>query len=915
MKNPFFDLWLSALREGLRTGSMAAIEHQINDMGLDTLLSPEFFSHVQQADARELVVLIATLGMENAAEPAPFKRWLAAYRCLQGQQDVASAAQDCVAACGGQPSYYQAVLAALPAKAPAPDIRRTPASADDLKFGIELLVLAHQSGKVLPLLKAWETIDASGRPWLLACRALLSRLDDRRSRSESAQLARTLAQLLETTPPSQEELVETLRGRLVQLALKGQEGAMALETAKLLKTTQDSGTLRFLHMRALMQTGDLPAAQAEGDALLHEIATGQLQLDIDKEENSGSFNIGHALDTLDVVNKALAGKGLKPFLMSGTLLGFERNGSLLPHDKDIDLGVIGWENQFSVVEALLATQHFYVDTQKLRGERCFLISAWDMRNNMAVDFFFFHDKGDHFLHGIDFDYGFTLNYKFTPFDVVQRDYGGKTYWTPANAALNLQENYGNWQVPEPHYVVTVESPGIAYPDSAEHRLCAQLELIKIIGKRLPSVRVHRVLDHLQSHGIAAVSPATTQALKGWADKYSAPKASRLKDMLAKIRAKTPEPVRAAPAPQTNGPKVLLVGHGFGPDGAAMMLKKTARYWTQQLGWTVEGYAPTAVDDDEMLAHGITPVRELAVSDHQLVVFNSLLVAESARHLSAAVPKALWVHEGQTLVSSWGWSAQTWAHLFKPFDALIFQTRWQTETVFAEALQKTPAAHIHIVPNGIDWPFAAKTRAANARPTPGETLKILCVASLTGRKRPHDLANAVLALAAQRPVQCTFIGDLSRLDTLPPDFQDLAQQGHPALRFTGPLSQAEIAGELQRAHIFCLPSGDESYPLAPLEAALAGVPVVQTELAPYPHIGWQTDVNCLSYPVGDVAGLQAQLLRLADEAGLAQRLSATAHEFARGMSFESFCQNITAPLQPLLKAQSPLTPAEPIQVAA
>jgi glycosyltransferase involved in cell wall biosynthesis len=172
--------------------------------------------------------------------------------------------------------------------------------------------------------------------------------------------------------------------------------------------------------------------------------------------------------------------------------------------------------------------------------------------------------------------------------------------------------------------------------------------------------------------------------------------------------------------------------------------------------------------------------------------------------------------------------------------------------------------------------------------------------LTGRKRPHDLADAVLKLAKIRTVQCTFIGDVSRLDTLPESFQNLVHDGHPALRFTGPLTQAQIAEEFRDAHVFCLPSGDESYPLAPLEAALSGLPIVQSALAPYPSIGWENNLNCLSYPVGNIPEMMKQLLKIAEEPELVERLSHAGFELANSMKFEKFCVDITSRLLPLVK---------------
>lgn len=895
MNNPFFDIWLNQLRENLRTNSFQKLEESIQDIGLDGLMDEDFFAHVQQADARELVILLASLGEANSDEPARYRRWLVAYQCMQGRLSVQDAAVASAKASGGQVGFYSTLFAALSSDGPEPDVRRTPAKIEELKFGISLLVLGQQSHKLMPLLKAWQSLDPTARPWLIACRTVLSRLNYKRSQNESSQLAKTLEMLLAISPEDQSDVVISVEAKLADTALKARKQSMALQSAKRLLAHGETGEARFLHIRALIQNEDFSAALEQSESLLSDLASGSIHFAADAVDQKQRFNIGHALDTLQTVTEVLEKKGMQPFLMSGTLLGFERNGTILAHDKDIDIGLIGWENQFNVAEALLETGHFYMDLSKLRGQQTHLTYAVDLRNGMAIDFFFFNEKEDHFQHGIDFDYGFTLEYRFSKFDLIRRSFGNQSFWVPSNIAENLTENYGSWEIPESNYVVTVESPAIAEPGGVAHLLCVKLELIKAIRERKPAARVKRILDHLQSNNIAALLPQTTTAVKAWAEKYSAPKSSRLKEMLAKIKARTDMPEVAAMPIKPKGPKILLVGHGYGPDGAAMMLKKTAQHWAKTLNWSIDAYAPDPQDDDELIAHGISPVRQLDVTDHQLVIFNSLLVADKALEIPIKIPKVLWIHEGETLIRHWAWSNQAWSHLFKAFNSVIFQTRWQSENLFGSFLKNFPSENIHVVPNGLDWPFEKRNNALS-QPlglSVTEPLKVVCVASLTGRKRPHDLANAILKIATSRAVQCTFIGDLTRLDTLPESFQNLVNEGHPALRFTGPLSQADIAEEFRNADVFCLPSGDESYPLAPLEAALSGLPVVQTALAPYPSIGWEHNLNCLTYPVGDEAELVKQLLRIADEPGLVARLSQAGFELANGMNFESFSNNFTS----------------------
>jgi hypothetical protein len=207
----------------------------------------------------------------------------------------------------------------------------------------------------------------------------------------------------------------------------------------------------------------------------------------------GGFDTNAAEKTLLTVNELLRGKGLQPFLMSGTLLGFQRNGALMPHDKDIDIGIIGWEHQFTIAQALLEAGFFKFDLTQLSGRNRFLISAYDLRNGMAIDFFLFHDHGDHYLHGIDFNIEITQNFKFSKFTLHEVDFLGDKFFVPDNIDRNLKENYGDWQTPITSYVVTVESPAII-ENKEVNKIIGYLETIKTINKNLNPERIRRILN-------------------------------------------------------------------------------------------------------------------------------------------------------------------------------------------------------------------------------------------------------------------------------------------------------------------------------------------------------------------------------------------------------------------------------------
>lgn len=515
MTNPFHTDWLRRLREDLRAGDMDRLTEHVELAGLEVLLDPDFLALASQEDARSVVVLIATLGEANSDQPKAYRRWLASYQYLQNQLSLEDAATQCSAASASGADYFAALLATAKGMGPLEFAGKRKPSTADLQFGIELLANTGNSSAIAPLLKLWQSADRSDIPWLRACRAVAARSPKVHARKEAADLAQTIQGLLSRAPVTQSAVAQEMRVQCADLALKSRQAELACRAAEDAFTHDKSVERRFTLAKAHVLAGHLSTAVSHmHELLLYTLSDGfTAEAGVDAPLSS-PFDVLAAEDTLVAVNRLLRAKGLQPFLMSGTLLGYARHGGLLPHDKDVDLGLIGWEHQFTVAEALLEAGYFRLDLAQLSGHNRFLMSAHDMRNGMAVDFFLFHDKGDHFLHGIDFDMGFTQNFRFSKFDLQEVDFLDESFYAPADIDRNLCENYGDWRTPVPSYVVTVESPALC--DTPQSRtLLVYLEILKTITKRMKPQRVVRILDHLDATHNPMLGDNVRQKLRDW----------------------------------------------------------------------------------------------------------------------------------------------------------------------------------------------------------------------------------------------------------------------------------------------------------------------------------------------------------------------------------------------------------------
>jgi|GEM_PF-6786647 len=220
---------------------------------------------------------------------------------------------------------------------------------------------------------------------------------------------------------------------------------------------------------------------SKGDFKLANVFADQVILKTQLKPTKSTFNRDVAEQSLCAVNEVLRDAGVNGFIISGTLLGCIRDGRIFEHDKDFDIGVIGWESQFDVASALLKSGRFMFRPRDLRGHRLFLLPVIDLKTGYNFDIFFFHDKGDYYIHGIDNRLGYTINFKFSKFDLIEHNFLGDTFLIPDQYDKMLSENYGNdWRTPDPNYFVIIESPALLESSGPLFSFCIRHEMIMLL---------------------------------------------------------------------------------------------------------------------------------------------------------------------------------------------------------------------------------------------------------------------------------------------------------------------------------------------------------------------------------------------------------------------------------------------------
>jgi hypothetical protein len=488
--------WLRSLREYLRQGNTVRLTEQVKEMGLENLLDPTFLNLAINNKAYQVIIFIATIGEANDYKKERFDRILAAYQYLAGQIDIDIAAEKCA---GNKKNinFYKQVLLSSTSKSHEPIFKTEKASDNDYEFAVGFLLNTERIDAIITLLEYWNKINPTAIPWLKTCKMVVQRTEEIVQQNEAGELSMLVEKLINTSPKSQTAVIQELINYWASISLKSQKPENSLKSTKAALIQKSSYDQILNYAKALIINQLYENAIEQIEKLIGISVQEHAIHNAQSRQNSNTFNTKEAEETLITVNHLLISKGLKPFLMSGTLLGYARNNELLPHDKDIDLGIIGWENQFTIAHTLLESGIFKFDPVQLTGSNRYLLSANDLRTGVAIDFFLFHESRDFFIHGIDFDLGFTQNYKFSKFNLKEVEFLNNTFYIPDNFDKNLNENYGDWKKPDQDYIVTLESPAIISTNPIIRKLILHLELLKNVRLDIKSNKTKRIIKMAQ----------------------------------------------------------------------------------------------------------------------------------------------------------------------------------------------------------------------------------------------------------------------------------------------------------------------------------------------------------------------------------------------------------------------------------
>ncbi len=212
------------------------------------------------------------------------------------------------------------------------------------------------------------------------------------------------------------------------------------------------------------------------------------------------------------------------------------------------------------------------------------------------------------------------------------------------------------------------------------------------------------------------------------------------------------------------------------------------------------------------------------------------------------------------------------------DRVVFVSHYLEE---ASRAMLAPNVATEVLYNGADGVlFTPPSPRVFTRPG---GMRVLFASRLVEDKGPHILAAALWELHREGvAVEGVIVGGAQFGDAPPSEYVlELMRKAPPNLRFVPYCSGRQLAELFHDSDVFCLPSvWHDPFPLAPLEAMAAGLPVVATRSGGIPEA--LSDGGGILIERNSVDALSDALTELSRDPGLRERLS---HE-----AFSSFVRN-------------------------
>lgn len=500
---------LEELNAALMQGEEWRLGLILQDCVLEDVLSEQSIAYARSMDKKPLVLLLCSLAVSNDIEPMQAQLWMDAYQSIVRQALTPALRQR------SRHQILRTTVAALadPAHPRAGVFKNVRGSRQEWRHALELAIDCRDWTLALNIAEAAQHNKVPSDHWAVFAQSLSHRHD----------------MFVDATAMPKPGINYDILSKLYGMCRVGTQGAKEFDIQIPLRQLQASAleiagdyqgaidTLQYTTAeqlpanfqqdlaRCLCKQGHLAASIETLDRVLAGMSTPSYTQLLDQPVIEGfdvhdedkAFDVNKASRTLSDLTQVLKRQGLKCFLVSGTLLGYAREGQLLSHDKDIDVGILGWEHQFDLASALTEDGLFIISSRFLKGKNTVCMPIRHRLTGYCIDVFLYHPEGNSLVTGVDFFFGYRQTFQFSSFELAPVEFLGVEMYVPADVDLNLSENFGDWRRPDPDYISHLESPSTMGKGELPYMLTARLTALNAINKHKPG-KLRKVVDLMKT---------------------------------------------------------------------------------------------------------------------------------------------------------------------------------------------------------------------------------------------------------------------------------------------------------------------------------------------------------------------------------------------------------------------------------
>lgn len=491
--------FVDLLKPMLGQADTTALENTLITLGLPLICSKGFIDYCRIKNEKPLVLLLTTLAINNEINVTWAQRILDIYQAIGKDGELVPGLAEL------SPRHIlRQSLSLIAHDHPMNLSKGLLGSAQDISIAIEVLLDYDKSEYAFEIMqKQWGDLQLDTYLLELA-KSILLRQSSNGIQMHCVKHWINIYEFIYSKLSSTyfESVKEQFALIIAENQLAAKHPQETLEWCKRVYNPQDSLKAHYYRAKALCLANDLPGSLQAMDDLLAGIPAQPRQWLESAFKTPGggksSFNLDAAQAALRDMQKVMSTIDKKIFLVSGTLLGYERVGNFLSHDKDIDVGILASNDQFEIIQALSESRLFHVPMQDIKLTGNYYIPSYHIPTRMPIDVFVYHLVNGKLRTGVQNTFGYLQHFDFTPFDLQAIEFVEVPTHAPSDIDLNLRENFGNWRVSDPHYISHLESPSTVDVGGPIYMLVARLELLRYIVEEKP-IEGERVSNILRKY--------------------------------------------------------------------------------------------------------------------------------------------------------------------------------------------------------------------------------------------------------------------------------------------------------------------------------------------------------------------------------------------------------------------------------